>query len=255
MTRLTKTLHFEDDVLDVIRAMTWEQRDGAFAGVITAQLDRALYVRTNKALAAMGGKWDRRAKAHLFPTDPRPHVTGLLEDGELVVEKDGYFVTPHEIGVTMALMAELIPGRVVLEPSAGTGELAEAILDTDPTQNIICGEKNADRVDTLLRKGFHAKQWDFLAEDVRFERIVQNPPFEKMQDVDHVLHAYDCLTPGGILVSVMSESPFFRNDEKAVSFRCWLDLVEHEVVSLEAGAFQSSGTGVKTRIVKIRKDQ
>ena len=30
------------------------------------QLDRQLYTRTNKVLEAAGGKWDRKAQAHLF---------------------------------------------------------------------------------------------------------------------------------------------------------------------------------------------
>jgi hypothetical protein len=50
-----------------------------------------------------------------------------------------------------------------------------------------------------------------------------NPPFEKGQDIEHVRHAYDQLKPGGRVVAIMSEGPFFRSDKKATEFRDWLE--------------------------------
>ena len=248
---LTKVLQFDDDVLTVIDGMTWEQHGASFAGMIQGQLDRSLYVKVNKALAAMGGKWNRKRGAHIFKTDPRPEIDGLLDTGSLTVERDGYFPTPAPIGEAMARMATLKPGCVVLEPSAGTGELAEAILGVEPTALVICGEKNAARVDVLRAKGLDARQWDFLQYEGQHRYIIQNPPFEESQDIAHVLHAYDCLKPGGVLVSVMGEGAFFREDRKAQVFRQWLDTVRHDIVNLQAGAFHSSGTDIKARIVRI----
>lgn len=50
---LTKTLKFDDDVLEVLSAMDWQ--DGGRLGVITGgQLERGLYMRVNKALENMG---------------------------------------------------------------------------------------------------------------------------------------------------------------------------------------------------------
>ena len=250
---LTKTLQFDDDVLTVIDGMTWGQHGVSFTGTIQDQLARELYVKVNKALTAMGGKWNRTAGAHLFPTDPRPHVDGLLDSGALTVERDGYFSTPHDIGLQMADLACLARDCIVLEPSAGTGELAEAILEAEPTCRVWCGEKNPDRVAVLKSKGFTAWKWDFLTRHDHHDRIIQNPPFENLQDIDHVLHAYDCLTPGGVLVSVMSEGAFFREDRKAQVFRQWIDTVQHDIVDLQVGAFRSSGTDIKTRIVRIQR--
>jgi 16S rRNA G1207 methylase RsmC len=56
-----------------------------------------------------------------------------------------------------------------------------------------------------------------------YDRIVMNPPFENGQDIAHVEHAYELLSPGGRLVTVMSEGPFFRQDKNAASFRNWLE--------------------------------
>lgn len=56
-----------------------------------------------------------------------------------------------------------------------------------------------------------------------------------------------------ILVSVVSESPFFRTDKKSVTFRGFLEAHDAEVYKLDAGAFHESGTEIPTRLVKIRK--
>jgi hypothetical protein len=250
---LTKTLSFEQPILDIIAAMEWTELDGKIAGKLTCgQLDRATYVATNKALEAMGGKWNRKAQAHLFPTDPRPNVEGLLGDGSLTVEKDGYFVTPEPIGTQMAQLANLRIGLNVLEPSAGTGELVEAILETEPLCIIAAIEKNSQRAEVLDKKGYNLIGHDFFEHQGTWDRIIQNPPFEEFQDIAHVRHAYDCLAPGGRLVSVMSEGTFFRNGP-AAKFRDWLDEAGGWDVDLPADAFKSSGTGVKTRLVVIDK--
>lgn len=252
---LTKTVSIDDAALPIIAEMEWTEEGTTVLGKLTCgQLDRSMYEAVNRALTALGGKWNRSKAAHVFKTDPRPQIVELLDTGALVVERDGYFPTPHEIGVKMALMADLPAGCVVLEPSAGTGELAEAILEVQPTAQVICGERNPRRVDVLKRKGLDARAWDFMEHIIKVSRIIQNPPFENLQDAAHVIHAFNCLTPGGVLVSVTSESSWFRSDGLACQFRHLLSKHTHEVVDLEPGAFKSSGTGVKTRIVKITKE-
>jgi len=85
----------------------------------------------------------------------------------------------------------------------------------------------------------------------RFDFVIMNPPFEELQDVDHVQHAYKMLSNGGTLVSIMSESPFFRNDTKSKNFREWLELVGGYSEKLPEGSFKESGTGVNCRLVVI----
>ena len=113
------------------------------------------------------------------------------------------------------------------------------------------------RQQVLRDKGFGLLAedgYDFLTYDVGlWPRIIQNPPFEEGQDVDHVRRAYECLESGGVLVSVMSASPFFRDDSKSRLFRQWLDRQDSQVIDLEQGAFKESGTGVKAKMVVIHK--
>jgi len=247
---LTKTLNFDTDVLNIIGMMEW-QEDGKLGILTCGQLDRQLYLRINKALEALGGKWNRKKGGHLFPVDPRPSLQGLMEDGVLTVERDGFFETPAEI---VELMVDLVkPTGKVLEPSAGLGAIADNL--PIPKDQIFCIEKNEQRTKILSGKGYSVLCADFLECEMysEFDTIIMNPPFEEGQDIDHVRHAYSCLASDGSMVSVMSEGSFFRNDKKAIGFRAWLDKVGGKTCKLPAQSFNGSGTGVQTRLVVIRK--
>lgn len=252
---LTKTLQFDDDVLDVFRAMEWS--DCGTLGIITGgQLERNLYTRCNKAFDALGGKWNRKAGGIVFKTDPRPQIDGLVTSGELVVERDGFFETPRAV---VERMLELVPFEDfgdTLEPSAGLGAIARVLREKGvKNKYIFCVEKNKDRVDELRKNFDNVFLSDFLSwgDDYCFIRIYMNPPFEELQDVDHVRHAYDLLDEGGKMVSVMAESAFFRSDKKSVTFREWLDEVNAYNERLPEGSFKESGTGVNTRLLVIEK--
>lgn len=228
------------------------------------QLDRPTYQAVNKVLVNIGGKWNRKAKGHVFADgDPAELLNNVLMTGETVDLKKQYqfFPTPRPVAERMCQMAELDSTCVVLEPSCGKGDLADVIFEAG-VKALYCVELNLDMGRYLKDKPYTAMTGvDFLefAKDQGIEhewgRIVMNPPFTKQQDIDHILAAYDVLSPGGILVSVVSESPFFWANKKAVAFREFLDSHGAEMVHLDEGAFRESGTMVRTRIIKLKKPQ
>ena len=57
------------------------------------------------------------------------------------------------------------------------------------------------------------------------------------------------VAPGGRLVAICSEGPFFRQDAAAVSFRGWLDAIGATVEKLPPDTFRESGTGVAARLI------
>jgi len=249
---LTKTIKFDDDVLAVFKSMEWH--DDGLLGIITGgQLERDLYLRCNKAFDALGGKWNRKAGGIVFQIDPRPRIEGLIDNGSLVVERDGFFETPRAIVERMLELVPIMDRCLILEPSAGLGAIAKNL----PTEKglIICVEKNEDRAGKLADDGFETYCADFLEwnSNDEFELIYMNPPFEELQDIDHVSHAYDLLAFGGKMVSVMGESAFFRKDKKAIEFREWFENVGGYSEKLPDGAFKESGTGVNARLVVIEK--
>ncbi len=93
---LTRTLKFDDDVLDVLRSMDW-QNNGTLGIITGGQLERGLYARCAKAFDAMGGKWNRKSGGIEFKIDPRPNIEWLVTSGELTVERDGFFETPQAV--------------------------------------------------------------------------------------------------------------------------------------------------------------
>lgn len=120
--------------------------------------------------------------------------------------------------------------------------------------DILAIEKNGRRRQLLYDKGYVSEEADFLAWSVeQFPTILMNPPFEQGQDIAHVTHAFThCLQPGGQLVAVVSEGPFFRQEQKAVAFRELVDTYGYSV-QLPANSFKTSGTAVNTRLIYLRK--
>jgi len=224
------------------------------------QLDRATYTKVNKCLEDIGGKWNRKAKGHVFDDDPAEAFENLILTGETEDMKKTFqfFPTPRNIAELMCDMAELEDGQWILEPSCGKGDLADVIYERAP-QHLYCVELNEGMKKYLDGKPYKTTYADFLHlhsdTELPYDRIVMNPPFSRQQDIDHILHAFDLLKDGGILVSVVSVSPFFRTNKKAVDFRAWLEDCDAEIVDVDKGAFRESGTEVPTKIIKVRKGE
>lgn len=227
-----------------------------FTVQLTQQLERKLYVRTNDVLEALGGKWDRKCKAHRFTTDPAEVLDQAIMTGRYEKPQDfGFFPTPAEIVARVIEAAVLDEGDRVLEPSAGQGAIAEVAAKIVGIENVETVELLEENCTILKAKGFLPHRGNFLEQPVppMFDRIVMNPPFAKQQDIDHVLHAFKGLKPGGRLVSVMSIGFTFRQDRKAVEFREFVDRYGSWEPLPEA-AFKDSGTMVRTVLVRLDQD-
>ncbi len=244
-------MRVEDDVLAVLsRAET----DGN-ALTLTGQLDRKMYERTNRVLEAAGGKWNKKAKAHLFDDEAATRVDQIILSGEVEVPKDefNFFPSPPAVVARLMELADVQHGMRVLEPSAGKGAIAYACADAGATVDCYeLMEANFVALAGDMRLG-SVRHMDFLAQapEASYERVVMNPPFAKQADIRHVLHALRFLKPGGLLVSVMAGSVAFRNNKLTQDFR---DLIRErggEIEALPEGAFKASGTMVRSVIVTI----
>ena len=222
------------------------------------QLDRTTYAAVNKCLENIGGKWNRKAKGHIFDYDPAEAFDNLILTGETESMKKTFqfFPTPKKVAAIVCDMAELSKAKNILEPSCGRGDLADEIYERNP--NLTCIELNNDMKRYLDKKPYTSLIGeDFLKYRPKaknpFDRIVMNPPFSKQQDIDHILHAYSLLQNNGILVSVMSTAPFYRTNKKSVDFMGWLRSNHAEVINIAPEAFKESGTLIPTKIIKIKK--
>lgn len=218
------------------------------------QLDRKLYERVNKALANVGSKWNKSAKAHIFSSDAQPKLLAMLGSGVSVDEKkrDQSFFTPPDLARQVVKLAD-VQWKTVLEPSAGMGALADACKEAG-ADKVRCVEANAEYAAELHRKGYETTRWNFLTlrckgEWQQVERIVMNPPFTKNQDIAHVNHALTWLAPNGILVAIMMPNQNRKGFKEIVESEDYAT----EIIEVPRGAFKESGTGIATIIVKITK--
>lgn len=227
--------------------------------VIGSQLNRKDYMLVNEVLELLGGKWNKKAKAHVFDeVDPEDAVANYLLTGKLerkVKNNFGYFPTPKELGSILVDSLNLNESSLLLEPESGTGNLALLAAEKMPIANITCFEIQEKNCVILRNHGFNVSQVDFLTIDPNpiYTAVLMNPPFEKQQDIDHVLHAFKFLRPGGELRAIMSASVSFRSNRKTVEFRAWLDSLGAVIEENDSGAFKESGTNVSTIRVSISK--
>ena len=209
------------------------------------------------------GKWNRKAKAHVFDSDPTDRLNNIIEFSVLDPKvKTGYFPTPIEIIDKMIELANLEKQQLILEPSAGQGHIADRIckvIGISRYEIYICEVLPENKV-ILEDKGYYPIRGDFMefaqkhgAKGWRFDRIVMNPPFSLQTDVDHVTAAFDLLAYDGILVAIMTAGVMFRENKKTVEFRN--NIMEPHQTYLEhlpSGTFKESGTMVNTIILRLQ---
>jgi methylase of polypeptide subunit release factors len=148
----------------------------------------------------------------------RSELDVMLHVGQI----PGFYPTPLPIIEKILDLSDIIDGMNVLEPSAGSGSIAE-VLRSRYDINLSVIEINHTLADLLKSKGFDLIHRDFLSySECRWDRILMNPPFENAQDVEHIHHAFKCLLPGGRLVSVLGRSSRLAYKETAKRFHKWL---------------------------------
>jgi len=239
---------------DVLAVLSVAQTNGKEL-VLTGQLDRKLYERTNKVLEAAGGKWNRKAKAHIFEDDAVTRIDQIILTGEVEIPKDefNYFPSPPSVVERLIELAEIEPGMQVLEPSAGQGAIALACAeqgaDVDCVELMEANYKVLCAYDRLKR----VRHGCFLESGViqAYDRIVMNPPFMKQADIRHILHALKFLKSGGTLVSVMGAGVMFRQNKLTVDFREMVQKMGGYFEPIPDESFKESGTMVRTVIVVI----
>lgn len=121
------------------------------------RLDRKLYTEVNHVIELAGGVWNRRAKAHVFESDPRERLGLAVEKGvaefdtsvaaphiKAKAKKKDYqaFYTPSELAAHVVELAD-VKDYTVLEPSAGEGALAQACVEAG-CENVVCVELDED---------------------------------------------------------------------------------------------------------------
>ncbi len=188
---------------------------------------------------------------------------GLHAPKTTLAKNYGFFPTPDAAADRLIEEAQFGWRRkdeaplTVLEPSAGTGNLARRCVEAGAL--VDCVEVHAERAGVLAA----AKRYrrviaaDFLALQPGpelYDRIVMNPPFDRERDIDHVHHAMRFLKPDGRLAAIMSAGTEFRDTKKARAFRDIVAAKKGRWRDLPAGSFAEAGTACNTVVVTFRND-
>lgn len=238
-------MKISDEVANILANSTV---DGNNLYLPQIQLERGMYLAVNKVLNAIGGKWNRKAKAHIFDESPVDTIEQILLIGEYTDAKKEFqfFETPDELAEQLVEMADIRDGETVLEPSAGRGQIAKYINEKHSCD---CIELNDSNRKYLLENGFYLVGDDFLKCTQRYDVIIANPPFSRQQDIDHVLHMIKLANRR--VVSVMSSAVLFRDNKKTVAFREIVSNIGGTMKKLPEKTFSKSGTNVNVCVLCV----
>ncbi|HEY3255405.1 MAG TPA: class I SAM-dependent methyltransferase, partial [Polyangiaceae bacterium] len=222
----------------------------------------AVFLTDSKVHEKPGAGPEPTPPAPRMPRPQRPAPTRTefddikdsLKAGVKVVSAPQLFPTPRDIADRMVDLAGPCYGQRILEPSAGTGVIADAVseycyarginheLRMVEINELLCAALRQRPLGIVTRGDF----LEFLAIDLggKFDIVVMNPPFAHdaagargPADVAHILHAISLTKPGGRVVAICAGGPRQR------------DALEHLADSWEelpAGTFASAGTNVAT---------
>lgn len=168
----------------------------------------------------------------------------------------GYFPTPLEVVTRMLQLASIYHYHECWEPSAGSGAIADELRKVSDCVSV--SEIHYDLRQILEFKGHDVISWNCFDVNRKFDRIVANPPWgiaAGESAPEHIRHYYNCLKPGGRLVTLCDEGAFFRDRQEDREFRDWLQSVGGTDEKLPPGSFLNAerSTGANMRIVVINK--
>ncbi len=165
-----------------------------------------------------------------------------------------FYPTTQSIIDKMLNLTQIKPHHRVLEPSAGSGDLATAIAQTG-AKKIDCFEINLLLQKALRLQGFNVLGSDFLASDPQpiYDRVIANPPFGNNGVNRHTRHAFEFLKPGGKLIT-LAHHYNLKPSHSDKQFFAWLK--QHHAKFLNLGtAFKHSDrpTNVSLQLIVVDK--
>lgn len=197
--RLEKSTDFRRDY-DRVRIPNAVQFTGESGGqAVRDEVERVLAY-----LGAVKVKNERGGAYFEFDYPPRAAISEVVASGCLPDQKaHQYYPTPESLAVAAVEMAQIGPHDTCLEPSAGTGGLADFL----PQDRTVCIEISKLHCQVLAAKGYRVECADFLtATCAPVDRIVMNPPFSEGRWQAHLEHAAGLLASGGRLVAILPAS-------------------------------------------------
>lgn len=243
-------------VEDILKHCTLE---GNVLKLPQVQFNRKFYAEAKKWIEEAGGSWQGgKIQGFTFPFNAE-RVFSILHEGKRcnLQQEFQFFATPPEVADWLVMLAGGVhKDEKILEPSAGTGAIIDAIHRSCNDVIVDCYELMPENKEILSKKdNICILGDDFTKCDVaQYDKIIANPPFSKNQDIRHVRRMYEHLKEGGTVAAIMSCHWKIASEKECADFRKWLEDVGGKIYDIEGGAFQTSGTGIETTAVIITKN-
>lgn len=242
---------------------------------LQALLSPETYEEIADVLKRLGGRWRSAGKAaddgvprgrFVFEHDPRPLLEAVIQSGcKPAKNPTAYFPTPPDVVKAMLEMAgvdllRFAPEARILEPSAGSGAIADALRESSPGACLDTVEILPINAAVLRAKGHVVHEMDFLQfeADASYDAVLMNPPFSLPGDplayVTHIEHAWSMLAEHGVLVAIAPNSLLERDDDRIVALRTLIWEMGGEIAMLPRKSFAAAGTTVDTVMIFARKE-
>ena len=179
---------------------------------------------------------------------------------------ESFYPTPPRVAEQMLsrFTDQDLRNRTILEPSAGKGDLADALMrhmgqrvDERHRKHIHCIEQEPDLQAAVKGKGYTLVAMDFLTFEAQdqYDLIIMNPPFSNGDQ--HLLHAWDVLY-GGDIVCLLNAATVDHPD--TVKRRLLLNIInEHGRIERLGKCFAGMDafrqTDVDVVLVHLTKDK
>lgn len=222
------------------------------------QFNKKSYAEAKKWIEEAGGSWQGgKVQGFTFPFNAE-RVFNILHEGKRcnLQQEFQFFATPPEVADWLVMLAGGVhEDEKVLEPSAGTGAIIDAIHRSCKDLVVDCFELMPENKELLSKKSnINILGDDFTTYDLGlYDKIIANPPFSKNQDIRHVRRMYEHLNNGGTVAVIMSCHWKIASEKECADFRKWLKDVHAKICDIEEGSFKQSGTGIETTAVIIQK--
>lgn len=171
------------------------------------------YAQVKTVIERLRGGWN--GKSHLFMYDPSQRIAEVIAAGKMPKNNPySLHCTPPDVASMMVDWADIPSDRAVkvIEPSAGTGALVDAIWKTHPYARIHAWEFDPFNLDVLKAKypalAIRGTDWRQSDEDGTADFVIMNPEFRGSAWVKHVGLGLKALKETGTLISVVPAHPF-----------------------------------------------
>jgi hypothetical protein len=163
--------------------------------------------------------------------------------------------TTPEVARELLSYADIKHNDLVLEPSAGVGNVAKVIRELNPNALLHCVELNKAKRESLKKSEFNVVGADYFLYKPKelYDWIIGLPNFQGSADCKHVAKMYHDTKEGGTIISLMSTTWIEGDDIIHRAFREWLKGKDYEYYPLVNNPFKEDGKTVPCIILKIKK--